>query len=145
MINLANLWRIMSIKYIKSLQIVVRSLTLNKRTVSCKTRNHPQTSQTIRKPPTNQPNYPQISHKSAKPPTNHPQTSQTTHKPVKYRTNHPQTSQLWAENQFIYVTKNFSNTTKHVLNLQPFYSISLTFSGEDQNQVGIEEEWCEII
>ena len=96
----------MSIKYIKSLQIAVRSLTLNERTVSCKTQNHPQ----------------------------------TTHKPAKYRTNHPQTSQLLAENQFIYVTKNFSNTAKHVLNLQPFYSISLTFSGEDQNQVGIEEK-----
>ena len=40
--------------------------------VSCKTRNHPQTSQTTRKPG----------------------------EPATYRTNHPQTSQLWEENQF---------------------------------------------
>ena len=44
-----------------------------------------------------------------------------------------------------YVTKNFSNNAKHVLNLQPFYSVSLTFSSEDQSQVAIEGKWREII
>ena len=52
--------------------------------VSCKTRNHPQTSQTTHKlakpptnhklaaPPTNQPNHPQTSQIMDKPPTNQP-------------------------------------------------------------------------
>ena len=44
-----------------------------------------------------------------------------------------------------YVTKNYSNNAKHVVNLQPFYSISLNFSREDQSQVGMEEKWREII
>ena len=51
--------------------------------VSCKTWNHPQTSQITHKPSelsTNQPN--------------HPQTSQTMHKPPTNQTNHPQTSQI---------------------------------------------------
>ena len=102
--------------------------------VSCKTRNHPQTSQT--------------SHKPSKPPTNQSQTSQTTHKPPKNQPNHSQTSHICdkpPKNQSIIskksvsnVTKNFSNNAKHVLNLQPFYSISSTFSSEDQSQVRIE-------
>ena len=71
-------------------------------------------------------------------------TSQTTHKTVKYWTNHPKTSYLWAENQF-YVAKNISKNAKIKLSLQPFYSISLTFSKEDQSQVGIEGNWHEII
>ena len=57
-------------------------------TVSCKTRNHPQTSQTTHKPakvPTNQSNHPQ--NKQTNQP-NHPQTSQTTLKTTKYQTNH---------------------------------------------------------
>ena len=44
-----------------------------------------------------------------------------------------------------YATKNFSKNAEHVLNLQPFYSISLTFSSEDQSQVGIDWKWREII
>ena len=44
-----------------------------------------------------------------------------------------------------YATKNFSNNAKHVLNIQPFYSISSTFSSEDQSQVGIEGKLHEII
>ena len=42
------------------------------------------------------------------------------------------------EKKSFYVSKNFSNNAKHVLNLEPFYSITLTFSSEDQSQVGIE-------
>ena len=41
--------------------------------VSCKTQNHPETSQTTQKPaktPANQANYPKTTHKPAKPPTN---------------------------------------------------------------------------
>ena len=53
--------------------------------------------------------------------TNQPNHPQTIHKPV------------------FYVTKNFSNNAKHVLNFQPFYSsITLTFSSEDKSQVEIE-------
>ena len=37
-----------------------------------------------------------------------------------------------------YVTKNFSNNSKHVLSLQPLYAIISTFSSEDQSQAGIE-------
>ena len=51
--------------------------------VSCKSQNHPQTSQTSNKPakpPTNHPNHPQTIHKLAKLPTNQPQTYQSTHK-----------------------------------------------------------------
>ena len=44
-----------------------------------------------------------------------------------------------------YVTKNFSKNAEHVLNLQPFYSISLMFSSKDQSQVGAEGTWREII
>ena len=39
-----------------------------------------------------------------------------------------------------YVTKNFSDNAKHILSLQSFYDITLTFSREDQNQVVIEEK-----
>ena len=49
------------------------------------------------------------------------------------------------EKKSFYVSKNFSNNAKHVLNLEPFYSITLTFSSEDQSQVGIEGKWREII
>ena len=76
--------------------------------VSCKTRNHPESSQTTHKPVkphTNQPNHTQTSHNPGKPPTSQSQTRQTTHKPAKYWTNHPQTSQLWAENQFFMLPK----------------------------------------
>ena len=109
--------------------------------VSCETRNQQQTSQTTDKP--------------VKPPTNQPQTSQTIHKSPKNQSNHSQTSQISdkpSKNQPImsrksvfYVTKNFSNNAKHVLNLQPFYSISSTFSSEDQSHIGIEGKWREII
>ena len=36
------------------------------------------------------------------------------------------------------MTKILSNNANHMLNLQLFYSISLTFSSEDQSHVGIE-------
>ena len=65
------------------LQNAIKNLKKNHRSikmiVSCKTRNHPQTSQTT--------------HKPAKPPTNHSQTSQNTLKLAKYETNHPLISQ----------------------------------------------------
>ena len=44
-----------------------------------------------------------------------------------------------------YVTKNFRQNAKHVLSLQTFYFITLTFSSEDQSQLGIEGKWREII
>ena len=47
--------------------------------------------------------------------------------------------------KFFYIAKNLSNNAKLELNLQPFYSISSTFSNDDQNQVGIEGKWREII
>ena len=97
--------------------------------VSCKTRNHPQTSQTTHepaKPPTNQPA------------TNHPKTSQISDKP-------PKNQPIIIRKSVLNVTKNFSNNVKQMLNLQPFYSISSTFSSNDQSQVGIEGKWCEII
>ena len=47
--------------------------------VSCKTRNHPQTSQ-------NQPQISQTTHKPPKPTMKHPQTSQTSHTPAKLPT-----------------------------------------------------------
>ena len=60
--------------------------------VSCKTWNHPQTTQTTHKASTNQPNQShtsqtthetnQTTYKLAKPPTNHPQTSWATHEPT---------------------------------------------------------------
>ena len=43
-----------------------------------------------------------------------------------------------------YVIKNFSDNAKDVLNLQPFYGITLTFISEDQSQVGIEGKLGEI-
>ena len=83
------------------------------------------------KPPQNQSNHPQTTQKPVEPPTNQPNHPETTQK----------TSQLWAENQFFMLPKNFSNNAKHVLNLQPLYSISSTFSSEDLSQVGIEGKW----
>ena len=109
--------------------------------VSCKTRNHPKTSPATHKPAKLSTNCRQISQTIHKPSKNHLPTSQITHKPTKYWTNHPKTSQLWAENQFFMLPKNFSNNAKHVLNLQPLYSISSTFSSEDLSQVGIEGKW----
>ena len=79
---------------------------------------------------------------------NYPQTSQTTHKPVKPFTNHPQTShkhRIISWKSVFYVAKNFNNNAKHMLSLQPFHAITLTFSSEDQSQVGIEGKWREII
>ena len=88
-------------------------------------------------------------------PANHPQTSQTTYKPPKNQPNHSQTSQIsdkppknqpiMSRKSVFYVTKNISNNAKHVLILQPLYSISSTFSSKYQSQVGIEEKWREII
>ena len=101
--------------------------------VSCKTRNQQQTSQITDKPvkpPTNQSNHPQTTQKPVKPPTNQPNIGQTTQKPIVIK---------------VYVTKNFKNNAKHVLILQQFYSISSTFSSEDQSHVGIEGKWREII
>ena len=120
--------------------------------------NHPQTSQTTQQPAKLVTNHPQTSHKLAKPtkpPTNQPETSQPIHNKLTRQPNHPKISQILEKpptNQPIiirksafYVTKNFSNNAKHVLNLQPFYSISLTFTSEYQSQVRIEEKWREII
>ena len=89
--------------------------------VNCKTRNQPQTSQIIYKPPTNQPNHPQTSQIPDKSPTNPPTMSRKL---------------------VFYVTRNFSNNanSKHVLSLQALYSITLTFSSKDQSQVGIERK-----
>ena len=109
--------------------------------VSCKTQNHPQTSQTTDKP--------------VKPPTNQPKASLTTRKPPKNQSNHSQTSQILdklpkiqpiiSRKLVFNITKNFSNNAKHVLNLQTFYSIPSTLSSEDQSQVGVEGKWLEII
>ena len=38
-----------------------------------------------------------------------------------------------------------SATIKNVLSLQPFYTITLMFSNEDQSQEGIERKWRDII
>ena len=89
--------------------------------------NHTQTNQTSPKPATIQANHLQASHKRAKPPTNQPNTGQITHKPANYE-----------QKISFYVTKNFSNNAKHMLCLQPSNSIILTFSIEDQGQVGIK-------
>ena len=52
--------------------------------VSCKTRNHPQTTQTTHKPPTNYPQISQTTHKPTKLPTNHANIWQCTHLSAKY-------------------------------------------------------------
>ena len=96
----------------------LRNFTKFTGNVSCKTRNHPQTSQTT--------------HKSTKPATNQPNHPKTTQKPAKPLINQPSRKPVFN------VTKNFSNNANHVLNLQLFYSVSSTFSSEDQSQVRIE-------
>ena len=57
----------------------------------------------------------------------------------------PKNQSIMSRKSVFYVTKNFVNNAKHVLNLQPFYSILSTFSNEDQSPVGIEGKWREII
>ena len=102
--------------------------------ISWKTQNYPQTSQTT--------------HKLVKLSTNHPQTSQTIHKLPINQTKHSQTSDKYriiCWKSVFYVAKNFNNNANHVLSLQPFYAITLTFSSEDQSQLGIEGKWSEII
>ena len=92
------------------------------------TTHKPAKPQTTHKTATNQSNHPQTTKKPAKPLS---QTSQISDKP-------PQNQSIMSRKSVFYVTKNFSNNAKHVLNLQPFYSISSTFSSEDQSQVRIE-------
>ena len=64
---------------------------------------------------------------------NHSQISQISDRPLKNQV-------IMSGKSVFYVTKNFSNNAKHVLNLKSFYSISSTFSSEYQSQVGIEEK-----
>ena len=97
-----------------------KSFLIFKKDVSCKTQNQLKTSQTRHKPTkslTNQPNHPHASQIPGKPPTIQP---------------------IMSRKLVFYVTKNFSHNAKHVLSLQTFYFITLTFSSEDQSQLGIE-------
>ena len=94
---------------------------------SCKTRNHSQISQ--------------ITHKLTKPSTNrqnHLQTSQISDKP-------PKTQSVMTRKSVFYVTKNFSNNAKLVLNLHPFYSISSMFSIEDQPKQELRESGVRLV
>ena len=115
--------------------------------VSCKTRNHPQISQTTHKPaklPTNHPIHPQTSHKPAKPPTNHsnyPQTTQTIHKPATNQSHHPQSSHNHSiiSRKTVFMLPKTSATMQNMCEVCN-HAITLTFSSEDQNQVGISRE-----
>ena len=127
--SIIDLWQgseIASAMVINRLSNVYLKLIYQFLFVSCNTWN-------THKPVINQPNRPQTTQKPAKPLTN----SQISDKP-------PQNQSIMTRN-FFYITKNFSNNAKHVLNLQPFYSISSTFSNDDQSQVGIERKWREIM
>ena len=95
--------------------------------VSCKTRNHPTTSQS--------------SHKPAKPATNQPVQSQTNQMPGKP----PKNQAILNKKSALYVTNSFSDNENHVLNLQPLYASTLMFSSKDQGQIGIEGKRREII
>ena len=87
------------------------------KTVSYKTRNHPQTSQTTNKP--------------AKPPTSHPQTSQTTHKPAKYQTNHlliSQKSHRYFREDISYEPQHFLCLSRAIRDIDSlFFNVSAGF------------------
>ena len=128
--------------------------------VSCKTRNHPQTTHKLPKPPKNYPNHPKITRKPSKPLTNqpnYPQTSQMLDKPP---TNQP----IWFLTDFylnlagilMIVNQNYRKNRLICYSRNLFQSLSLKFwkillffddvnentSGIPSNKIGLMTSIC---